>query len=232
MNFLRAIMDSETNARCLAVTDKLLELPCAHFFKKAVDPKKDNLPDYFALIAHPRDLSTVRKNLVDNKYNSVGEWRRDLELIWSNAEKYNGEGDFVTMFAQEMRRKTESLTLSLSKSVPEWMTRVNYFFSRVNEITSSSSAPEGIAGTVKPFEDADFKAEKRAFLKAQGALSDRKDVANLTQVLTVMGVHVPRYKTNIEVDLHMLPPIALRPLAALAKENADKKRPSTKKHRR
>ena len=42
--------------------------PKSEPFLNPVDPKKQGIPNYFDIIKEPMDLSTVHKNLKNNKY--------------------------------------------------------------------------------------------------------------------------------------------------------------------
>jgi hypothetical protein len=58
-------------------------------FLKPVDYKALGLDDYPAIIKKPMDLSTVKKNLKNNKYALMSDLLSDLNLIWENCRTYN-----------------------------------------------------------------------------------------------------------------------------------------------
>lgn len=47
------------------------------------------LQDYFDIIENPMDLSTVKENLLSDKYSNPNSLFRDLRLIFSNSRTYN-----------------------------------------------------------------------------------------------------------------------------------------------
>lgn len=57
---------------------KLLNFCCklkgAYWFAEPVDPVKFNIMDYFDIVNRPMDLSTIRKKLLHNCYNSASEF--------------------------------------------------------------------------------------------------------------------------------------------------------------
>ena len=67
-----------------------------------VDPLKYNIIDYFDIIKTPMDLGTVRKKLQHNCYREAVEFISDMNLIWLNSYKYNGENHVVSKFAHEL----------------------------------------------------------------------------------------------------------------------------------
>jgi hypothetical protein len=45
--------------------------------------------DYYQIISHPMDLSTVEKKLTDYEYNNENEFEDDIRLIFKNCYTYN-----------------------------------------------------------------------------------------------------------------------------------------------
>lgn len=48
--------------------------------------------DYYDVIKNPMDLRTLNENIDANKYNSVLEFKNDVDLIWINCRTYNEDG--------------------------------------------------------------------------------------------------------------------------------------------
>jgi len=46
------------------------------------------------------DLGTVRKKLQFNCYRQANDFIEDMNLIWQNSYKYNGENHIVSKFAK------------------------------------------------------------------------------------------------------------------------------------
>lgn len=47
------------------------------------------LQDYFDVIENPMDLSTVKENLLSDKYSNPNSLFRDFRLIFSNSRTFN-----------------------------------------------------------------------------------------------------------------------------------------------
>eukprot|EP00300_Choanocystis_sp_HF-7_P020942 c20705_g1_i8.p1 GENE.c20705_g1_i8~~c20705_g1_i8.p1 ORF type:complete len:371 (+),score=105.55 c20705_g1_i8:136-1113(+) len=62
-------------------------------FMKLPTPKV--LPDYYALIKQPMDLSTVRRNLSKKRYTNFDQFSKHMRLIFTNARTYNIDGSQV-----------------------------------------------------------------------------------------------------------------------------------------
>ncbi|PIK39842.1 putative ATPase family AAA domain-containing protein 2 [Apostichopus japonicus] len=60
-------------------------------FAKAVDPEE--VPDYFAVIKNPMDLSTMMNKINMHEYTSAKDFLVDIDLITSNALEYNPDQD-------------------------------------------------------------------------------------------------------------------------------------------
>jgi len=70
--------------------------PSAGPFHKPVNRK--HYPRYYEMISHPMDLSTIKSKIEKYEYRTVGAMLKDVELVKSNAAKFNGGG---TMLADE-----------------------------------------------------------------------------------------------------------------------------------
>ncbi|KAA3680711.1 E1A/CREB-binding protein [Paragonimus westermani] len=58
-------------------------------FRAPVDPVILNIPDYFKVIKEPMDLTTIRNNLEDGKYNDPWDVVEHFRLMFNNAWLYN-----------------------------------------------------------------------------------------------------------------------------------------------
>lgn len=77
----------------VSMVDKLCEQPCAVWFLYAVDPVQQNVPDYYDIIPKrdARDLSLIKSNIENGKYDSLEALTADVYLMQANAVKFNGE---------------------------------------------------------------------------------------------------------------------------------------------
>lgn len=57
------------------------------------------------------------------KYNSVQEWRDDIQRIWDNAKKYNGENHHITNLAVKLALQMEKRWPDAVTTAKENMTR-------------------------------------------------------------------------------------------------------------
>lgn len=77
---------------------------------------KDEVPDYYNVIASPMDLSTMEERLERDVYAAPKDLVGDLKLIFSNCRQYN---DATTVYAK-CTGKLEKYMWKLIKEIPEW----------------------------------------------------------------------------------------------------------------
>ena len=90
--------------KCVQITQKMMKWPICMPFIEMVDPERDGAPRYFEIIQEPMALSVVLQKLHENKYETIKDWKNDVNLIWSNARAYNGEDTLITYMAMEASR--------------------------------------------------------------------------------------------------------------------------------
>ena len=94
----------ELTASCLEIVDALTKHPVAEIFLNPVDPEEDKVPNYHQIVKNPSDLGTVRQNLVDQKYKTLDEFKREMNLIWENAALFNGRHSTVACMGEKLAR--------------------------------------------------------------------------------------------------------------------------------
>ncbi|CAO3672922.1 unnamed protein product [Rhizopus stolonifer] len=95
-------MSGHDRRLCTETLNKLKGHPCAFAFLQPVDPVLLGIPDYFDVIKHPMDLSTVKAKL--NSYNSKEEFISDLKLMFENCYTYNNQTDPVCEQARVLEK--------------------------------------------------------------------------------------------------------------------------------
>lgn len=73
---------------------------------------KREAPDYYSVIKTPMDLGTMTKKLKTLAYTSTAEFVADLELIWTNCLKYNGD------MSHPLRRSAIAMRKAAEKLIP------------------------------------------------------------------------------------------------------------------
>ncbi|CAN6218629.1 unnamed protein product [Urochloa humidicola] len=105
----------------LFILDRLQKKDTYGVFSEPVDPEE--LPDYFDIIKHPMDFSTIRKKLDKGAYSNLEQFEDDVFLISSNAMCYNSPDTIYYRQArgiQEIAKKDfENLRQDSDASEPE-----------------------------------------------------------------------------------------------------------------
>jgi hypothetical protein len=94
--------------------DILFDLDHSKTFTKPVTDKI--APGYFEVIAVPMDLSTMRSKV--DKYPDFAEFERDIELICSNCNKYNGKGSYYGKIADNFLRGWRGKRVAVARRHP------------------------------------------------------------------------------------------------------------------
>lgn len=76
----------------------------------------DEVPDYYAIIENPMDLSTMDEKLMQDQYSTPEEMIADYKLIFANCRLYN---DASTVY-HKCAVKLERFLWSLVQEVPGW----------------------------------------------------------------------------------------------------------------
>eukprot|EP00501_MAST-03F_sp_TOSAG23-6_P001476 GSMAST32.ASY1.ANO1.1534.1 assembled CDS len=82
-------------------------------------PDKELYPDYYKLIKSPIDLIMISKSIDAGKYRSLSAFANDIDLMFSNAKKYNMEGSLILEDVEYMEnyfiRKLEMIQIEETK---------------------------------------------------------------------------------------------------------------------
>lgn len=58
-------------------------------------PSKKLYPDYYQIIQHPIDMSTIERNIENDRYGTVDDVVGDYRLMFNNCRKYNEENSMI-----------------------------------------------------------------------------------------------------------------------------------------
>ena len=85
----RAKRNVEMLKLCAGILTKCKKKPHGWYFAMPVDPVAQNVPDYLSIVTSPMDYGTVKAKMDNKEYNSVLEFKADMELIFANCALYN-----------------------------------------------------------------------------------------------------------------------------------------------
>jgi hypothetical protein len=204
---------------CKRITDILLNSPGCHMFVRPVDPVKDNLPTYFDIVKDPQDLGTIRSRLEEGYYKSFADWEYAIDLVWSNAQRFNRRDSLVNIVAKAMSVKCEKLKRKYhSFTVSSWQECVTRLYEKLNVDMRSCPALVKQHFEGKEFDGPVTAAELQRLVRAASKLTDRTEVIQLIQVLSYFGVELDLSKEENFIAVKSLPVDALKALTAFVKE--------------
>ncbi|KAF5374962.1 hypothetical protein D9758_000502 [Tetrapyrgos nigripes] len=90
--------------KCRDVLKTLQKAPEAYIFLRPVDPKLDGCPTYYEEIKNPMDLGTMSGKLNSSQYTTMEDFRRDVELIFSNCRQFNPPGTAPVLCADALEK--------------------------------------------------------------------------------------------------------------------------------
>lgn len=126
--------------RCMNIINKLCNYHISFMFLNPVDPERDQCPKYFQYVKRPMDLSTVRKNLEENKYSTVSQFKEDVNLIWENAYRYNGKKSIVSLLARQLQTTFKEMSEFLTNNeIYDWAIELENLKNEVNTIAKNGS---------------------------------------------------------------------------------------------
>jgi Bromodomain len=95
--------------RCGEILDRIQKKDTYSIFLEPVDVSE--APEYDKIIKRPMDLSSIRKRLNADSYQSLSAFHDDLNLIWSNCLTYNGPepSNIYSKKAIDLKKLTDRL---------------------------------------------------------------------------------------------------------------------------
>ncbi|KAL2900682.1 Transcription factor GTE10, partial [Bienertia sinuspersici] len=104
--------------RCENLLSWLMEHQFGWVFNEPVDVVKLNIPDYYTVIKHPMDFSTIKSKLARGEYTNPLAFAADVRLTFSNAMTYNPPGNDVHFMAQSLSKNFEQRWKVIEKKIP------------------------------------------------------------------------------------------------------------------
>ena len=106
-------------------------------FSYPVDPDRDSCPTYFQVVKNPMDLGTIREKLEGNSYDSVADFKADIELVWENAISFNGRNSYIGLLAKQLQTSFREKSQFFSDDEKEdWLLELNELRTNLNNILS------------------------------------------------------------------------------------------------
>lgn len=108
------VMDEYIKYSCTSILDELQKHPISKMFAEPVDPINDEAPNYFVIVKKPMDFSTIRKKLQNGQYSTIHDFKKDVQLVFSNATLYNGKSSPIGIVAAELNVYFKDLSKNIT----------------------------------------------------------------------------------------------------------------------
>jgi len=228
-------MDPKDLAQCKSILRALVREKYSWPFLEPVDPVALELPDYFEIIKKPMDLGTVRNRLDKKLYNSVSEFKVDVDLTFQNALTYNQPGsDIVTMTKslQDIFEKKYAATKFVNTSAPSVNTGEKH--ARRASDTKLSGTASGSKKRTKE-DDQKVSAKRQNRVVKEMTFEEKKELGkkinllsppHLAKVVEIIKNALAadeewENQDDIEVDMNDLSPETLMALDDFVNSNLD-----------
>lgn len=130
---MSALSDYDKNW-CTHLLNELMRWPLTTPFRVPVDPVRDGADHYFEIIAHPMDLTTMKKKLSDNEYKNVQAFIDDVHLICNNSTAFNGEDSMYGYIAHDVKKYIDDQYKEKASSVEdEWQKKLENVVNRLHD---------------------------------------------------------------------------------------------------
>ena len=215
-------MTPQRLAEARAIIENLYTTPGCALFRAPVDPV--HVPDYRRFVENPQDLGTIRHRLQTDYYSTVEDWIADVNLIWTNAETYNGRDSHVARLAMAMGEKFSKMVKEMTpKTAKEWFDRIAFLYEDLN--LSMQKAPPSISMHFQKqlFSGPLDPKQMKMLCDEVSSITNRNDVLQIIQVLTLFGANIDFQKTST-VNVRELPASAFRALSRFMREKRLKAR--------
>ncbi|OHT00240.1 Bromodomain containing protein [Tritrichomonas foetus] len=111
---------------CKKFIEKIMKHPLSNMYLTPVDPKRDQVENYFKIISEPMDLGIIKRRLDSGEYKNTEEFKYDVNLVWTNSMTYlKKKTNLLYQVAAHMKEKCDKLLKNIPKTrVDEWELKV------------------------------------------------------------------------------------------------------------
>ncbi|RKF57304.1 Bromodomain-containing factor 1 [Erysiphe neolycopersici] len=184
----------------------------SHPFMDPVDPVALGIPNYFAIIKKPMDISTVSKKLKDGVYLNANEFEKDVRQIFINCYKYNPEGNPV----RQMGKSFEEIFNNI------WAKKEQYLV---------DNSPSAACPSDRDSEDESDEDDALDGPSVAASLMSQKErlLEEQSKLITLMGAkHKDEGLLQMQTDLVELIQKRVKAAEEQAKKTLNSKKKSTK----
>jgi hypothetical protein len=170
------------------------------------------MANYYLKIRNPMDLGQIQAKLLMNEYDSVEDWKNDVKLVWTNAERFHGPYSCVGAVGAELRKRfTKMIDDESENSLKSWAARFRHVTTRLDILTRS--APPSISRysqtsiQVPRVPKPHYRAI-RNLIASSAQLTEAKDAQDMFRIIQQFAPGTPLMGKTMKMDLDRLPHVA------------------------
>jgi len=191
-------MPRSESSVCSLIVKTLERHPNSIPFLKPVDPVALNIPDYFNVIKHPMDFSTILKKIKKGEYPTMSEFVDDVDLVFKNCMTYNPPNNPVHKMGQEMK----DYFIEQLKKYPDHFSEIllNKFEIDLSTMENSERRPRRQVRPPQHFEPEDELLMKRIKQQQKRSLMEQNEAKTVAPKSEEMKVEMETYEEPVKVS--------------------------------
>lgn len=207
-------MEETQQRMCLDIMERLMKRPCAALFIDPVDEHEDGMSSYYMKIRTPMDLGQIQAKLLTNEYLDIDEWKDDIKLIWTNAERFHGKDSFVASLANEFKAQFFKMLDEEpnENTLKNWINSLKLQNRKLEQILTN--APIDVANNrptvieLPAIPKMDTKAIQR-LVDTSAQLTSKDDAREMVKIVLKHESGVQLLSKDVQMDVDALKPITM-----------------------
>lgn len=202
------------------ILNQIKQHPLSDFFYRPMTDNKETGADYEQKIQNPISFLIIENKVKNNEYKELQEFKRDVDLIFENAQKYFPEDSIIAKASLFFEKIVKKIMMQFEK--PIWMTFVSNKRNKIQDLLlnpAKSKYPHSGLDLGKNVIDQLVNEEIYARVKKNNALiTQPENQMILISLLRELQPEVIGSALTIPLDLTKLRPATLRALDDKMKE--------------
>jgi hypothetical protein len=215
--------DSGWQQKAKGVMDVVMGHPGALPFMIPAVVGDDFPEDYFKVIKYPADFVTICARLEAQKYKTITEWRREIDLVFQNAKRYWQDGPMVIL-GQRIRSIFEKeYSKAFGVTVADWCRNLIRLRDKIGQLNASPPLIPlcNIVFGKKLSSQLPGDKDIKQLLAAMPKLTHTADHEELLALLKREEPGISLGEGKVSVDLISLKPSTIRIAAAFVKRKLE-----------
>ncbi|EAX92874.1 Bromodomain containing protein [Trichomonas vaginalis G3] len=216
-------MENLIRKQLLQALTKIKQRPSAKWFIDPIDTKMKGFNNFKGKLETPMDLTTIERKLKNNKYKTVHEFKKDLDLIWENSQKCCIEDSITSILALDMKQYADNLLMYISDNPQvDWVNKLMFLQEKlsdsvksINTSSTNNNKRKSTSTLCISNEDDEINPKNGIEFSYEELVKLRKDIESLngetekTEIAECIKLREPKLigrKTTVSLNLGKLEP--------------------------